>query len=516
MALPPLEQRHRFLRCEGLEYTNLDIADFESRMAMEHRDEDCIVVFTSQAWRRMFSTRGLLVWELILEFLSTLRFGEVLLDLDAPDTIQFQLGGARRRLSWRGFILALGLHTMEEMESPDFARYWSESERMIPGKGDLHDYWRDISTDGDFLGPPPSYTLIRDPVLRLCHRMMAHNIAGRCQAPKKVTVTDLFDLRGLDVRSVNMPYLLTRYLRRFAAGRKSGALISCGQFEGDAGEVVEEAPVAPGGGDEDEEMPQAMPVIVARLAEHFRLLTDEILEGLTVISPELQMIDMAELVRLQICTQFDGYLGMGGYGTREAARAAIAPQQPPPPPPAPARTMPQRMARLEEDVHEIRRALTEQRELDDTWAWVAMRLDRQPDTAAGAPAVAKDAPAVDEGDQAILAPIHTPQQLPPQPPAAARIVPLRLGRLDEDVQGLRRDVGSLHGLVERSMTDQGRFSTWMMTCMTQLMDASGLTYQAFDRTFRGSSPAAFQRRTRQMIVKANTSITQQDPQQPDP
>ncbi|GKF36640.1 hypothetical protein Tco_0113398, partial [Tanacetum coccineum] len=29
--------------------------------------------------------------------------------------------------------------------------------------------------------------------------------------------------------------------------------------EGDAGEVVEEAPVAPGGGDEDEEMPQAMP-----------------------------------------------------------------------------------------------------------------------------------------------------------------------------------------------------------------------------------------------------------------
>ncbi|GJV42603.1 hypothetical protein Tco_1421043 [Tanacetum coccineum] len=34
-----------------------------------------------------------------------------------------------------------------------------------------------------------------------------------------------------------------------------------------------------------------------------------------------------------------------------------------PPPPAAARTMPQRMARLEEDVHEIRRALAEQREV---------------------------------------------------------------------------------------------------------------------------------------------------------
>ncbi|GJY68953.1 hypothetical protein Tco_0471935 [Tanacetum coccineum] len=147
MALPPREQRHRFLRYEGLEYIDSDIADFKSRIAMEHLDEAGVVVFTSQAWRRMFSTRGPLVWELILEFLSMLRFGE--------------------------FILALGLHTGEEMESPGFARYWSKSERMIPEKGDLHDYWRDISTNGDFLGPPHSYTLIRDPVLRLCHRMMA-------------------------------------------------------------------------------------------------------------------------------------------------------------------------------------------------------------------------------------------------------------------------------------------------------------------------------------------------------
>ncbi|GKC66746.1 hypothetical protein Tco_1099344 [Tanacetum coccineum] len=121
-----------------------------------------------------------------------LRFREVLLDLDAPSTIQFQLGGSKRRMSWRQFILALRLHTVEEMELPGFARYWSESKRMIHGKGDLHDYWTSISTDGDFLGPPPFYTLIRDPVLRLCHRMMAHSIAGRSQAPEKVTVTGLF------------------------------------------------------------------------------------------------------------------------------------------------------------------------------------------------------------------------------------------------------------------------------------------------------------------------------------
>ncbi|GKG57870.1 hypothetical protein Tco_0589481, partial [Tanacetum coccineum] len=66
----------------------------------------------------------------------------------------------------------------------------------------------------------------------------------------------------------------------------------------------------------------------------------------------------------------------------------------------------------------------------------------------------------------------------------------------------------LRGLVERSMTDQGQFSTWMMTCMTQLMKASGLTYQAFDGSIRGSSSAAFQRRTRQRIGKASSSAAQ--------
>ncbi|GJR76341.1 hypothetical protein Tco_0088706 [Tanacetum coccineum] len=322
MALPPPNYESRLERIYSREIHRVQVVDFQGmpellrdglfvRMAMEHRDEAGVVIFTSQAWGRLFGTRGPLC------------------------------------------ILALGLHTGEEMESPSFARYWSKSERMILGKGDLHDYWRDISTDGDFLGPLPSYTLIRDPILGCCHWMMAHSIAGRSQAPEKVTVIDLFYLRGLDVGSVNIPYLLARYLRRFAARRKSGAHISGGQF-------------------------------VARLANHFRLLTVKILGGLTVISPKFPIINMAEL----------------------------------------------------------------------------------PDAADGTPAVAEDAPAVDEGDQAVPTTVQAPQQPPPPPKAVARTIPQRLGRLAEDVLGLRRDVGILRGLVERSMTDHGIFSMWMTTCMT--------------------------------------------------
>ncbi|GKD08808.1 hypothetical protein Tco_1188493, partial [Tanacetum coccineum] len=58
--------------------------------------------------------------------------------------------------------------------------------------------------------------------------LIACSIAERSQAPENVTVTDLFYLRGMDVISINVPYLLARYLRLFSAGRKSEALISGG------------------------------------------------------------------------------------------------------------------------------------------------------------------------------------------------------------------------------------------------------------------------------------------------
>ncbi|GJZ47198.1 hypothetical protein Tco_0601030 [Tanacetum coccineum] len=222
MALPPRDQRHQYLRYEGLQYTNANVVDFEMRLAKIYRRR-CI-------WFRLFEIRGPLVHELLLEFFSTFRFREAVLDLDTTRALHFQLGGVRRHISWREFILALGLHIAEEIQTAGFGLYWAESVRQISDKGDLSAYWVGISSAGDFLGIPPSYTLIRDPMLRLCHRLIACSIARRIQAPKKVTVADLFYLRGMDIDSVNIPYLLARYLRLFASGRKQGAMISGGQF----------------------------------------------------------------------------------------------------------------------------------------------------------------------------------------------------------------------------------------------------------------------------------------------
>nr|GEU60295.1 hypothetical protein [Tanacetum cinerariifolium]GEU60377.1 hypothetical protein [Tanacetum cinerariifolium] len=186
------------------------------------------------------------------------------------------------------YLMAKGLSARMLMECRD--AQGAESARQIPNKEDLRDYWIGISSAGDFLCTTPSYTSIRDPILRLCHR----------------------------------------YLRLFAAGRKSEALISGGQF-------------------------------VARLAEHFRLLTKERLRGLTA------------WVTMGLKRQPDAAAGAPRFGqddlvTDEGDQAVPKPVQEPPPPPATARTMPQRMARLEEDVHKIREALADQREVIGTMA----------------------------------------------------------------------------------------------------------------------------------------------------
>ncbi|GJV15606.1 hypothetical protein Tco_1360929 [Tanacetum coccineum] len=232
---------------EGLQYTDTDIVDFETRLARIYKREVHRV--------HVFDIGGLP--DLMVEGLS-----------------------ARMLMEHRD---AHG-----EMEIGGLSAYWAESARQIPNKGDLRDYWIEISSARDFLGIAPSYTSIRDPILRPCHRSIACNIAQRSQAHEKVT--DLFYLRRMDVGSVNVPYLLARYLRLFALGRNHGVMISRGK-----------------------------------------------------------------LVRLLIC-----------------------------------------------------------KEIDNTWAWVALGPERQPDAAASAHGVVQDAPVVDEGD---------------------------------------RDVRSLRGLMERSMTN---------------------------------------------------------------
>ncbi|GJW75662.1 kinase-like domain-containing protein [Tanacetum coccineum] len=95
-------------------------------------------------------------------------------------------------------------------------------------------------------------------------------------------------------------------------------------------------------------------------------------------------------------------------------------------------------------------------EIDDTWAWVALGPERQPDAATSAPGATEGASVVDEGDQAIPTPV---QALPP-PPAAARTMPQRMARLEEDVHEIRRALAEQREVIGAMAKDFSRFTVW--------------------------------------------------------
>ncbi|GJV23090.1 hypothetical protein Tco_1375785 [Tanacetum coccineum] len=140
MALPQRDQRHPYLRFEGLKYTDADIHTFEdrlerifrrqihrvqvldfaglteglgedvdNRLRMVHSDEQGHDIFVSDAWRWLLDIKGPLV------------------------------------SSW-------GCYTPDELEG---VCSW------------------------DLLTTVSSYVAIKDPVRRLCHQLIAYSIAGR-------------------------------------------------------------------------------------------------------------------------------------------------------------------------------------------------------------------------------------------------------------------------------------------------------------------------------------------------
>ncbi|GJU60390.1 hypothetical protein Tco_1238156 [Tanacetum coccineum] len=138
------------------------------------------------------------------------------------------------------------------------------------------------------------------------------------------------------------------------------------------------------------------------LTAHFGLVSDQGLRGLSLVASELSLIDLHEFGRLNI------YLRVG-----------------------------------------------------NTWAWLALGLERQQ---AGAPGAPEDAPVVDEGAQAVRAPIQAPQ--PPPPAPQHRTMTQRIERLEEEMRKLQQSVIGLRGVVKSSITEQTRVSTWMISCDT--------------------------------------------------
>nr|GEY87212.1 hypothetical protein [Tanacetum cinerariifolium] len=110
-------QRHMWLRYEVKGYTNEVVQDFEWRLGgiFDRRGH---VVFTIHTWRRLFKIKEPLVRELMLEFFSTCRFADTVLDLEAVDVLK---GGSEGAQMSRGdfivrFVDHFGMRTKERLQ----------------------------------------------------------------------------------------------------------------------------------------------------------------------------------------------------------------------------------------------------------------------------------------------------------------------------------------------------------------------------------------------------------------
>nr|GEW48379.1 hypothetical protein [Tanacetum cinerariifolium] len=290
MALPPRDQRHQYLRYEGLQYTDADITNFKMRLARIYKRDvkmgrirDPRFVYNCRAIRHM----ALPPRDQIHQYLRV---------------HVFDFGGLPD-------LMTKGLSARMLMEHRD-----AQGLSLFTSRA-----WRRLF---DIRGP-------LDSILRLCHRLIACSISGRSQAPEKVT-------------------------------------------------------------------------FVARLAEHFGLMT----------------------VKIYV-------------------------------------------------------------EIDDTWVWVAWGPKRQPDAAAGALGAIEDAVVADEGAQAISVPVQATQP-PPPPPVAARTMPQRMARLEDDVRKIRRALTEQREVIDTMARDFSRFSTWVITSLAHMMDRASVTYTSYFETPRES------------------------------
>ncbi|GKA47458.1 hypothetical protein Tco_0740341 [Tanacetum coccineum] len=134
----------------------------------------------------------------------------------------------------------------------------------------------------NFSRTSPSNTLIRDPVLRLYHKMMAHSIAGEASG---------IDNYCLCTSIIDMTELVQLYICVELGDTWAWVPARLARQEVNAGGVTEEAPVALRGGDENEEMPHAVPPPPRTQGERIARLKEEVHGIREVLMGQREVLD---------------------------------------------------------------------------------------------------------------------------------------------------------------------------------------------------------------------------------
>ncbi|GJT92600.1 hypothetical protein Tco_1081445 [Tanacetum coccineum] len=205
-----------------------DMLRFKLREAESNEE-----IFTSVAWIRDFNIKEPIYAELYHVFYSTYEFDEVCADdeLQSKEKIKFRLGGRAHNLTLLEFAHRFGLYHADELEEDGFDVYFQGGLRS-DDNFNAQEYWLSISRE-ESLGLSWSYaSTIRNPILRVVHKMITYGLCQRTTGYDKIHKNDLWLLSMFDARYqngyANVAWLIARWMKKKGAVLKSlSVLIYC-------------------------------------------------------------------------------------------------------------------------------------------------------------------------------------------------------------------------------------------------------------------------------------------------
>ncbi|GKG05683.1 hypothetical protein Tco_0325769 [Tanacetum coccineum] len=142
--------------------------------------------------------------------------------------IKFRLGGHANSLTLLEFARRLRLYHADELEEDGFNVYFKgglHSDEHF----NTHDYWLSISREEN-LGLSRSHTsTIRNPILKVIHKMITYGLCQRMIGYDKIQKNDLWLLSMFDARYhigyANVAWVIAKWMKRKGAGTRKESQI---------------------------------------------------------------------------------------------------------------------------------------------------------------------------------------------------------------------------------------------------------------------------------------------------
>lgn len=184
---------HQAISWEFLESVVSHDSDFESAaneldslLDVEYGNE-----FIYRAWSRLFRIHGSIYIEATYEFFSTFEYNGSKSNIHKK-SIRFMLGGQLRRLSIVEFGVAFGLYDEDDLAHLEFENHVKEGRKVLDFSQNV-EMWNEIASGGyNGVGRAPSYTLIRDPKIRIICYILVLVVIGRKSGLDKVHKEEMF------------------------------------------------------------------------------------------------------------------------------------------------------------------------------------------------------------------------------------------------------------------------------------------------------------------------------------